>query len=381
MPRSFASASPSRPVIEARPPRILSLDDRRRLHAAVQHDRELAADVVAGELGEDRRPSLVQGEADAGGVGPRGLETEDHPRVGDLIAGQIGFGGECVEVLPGVFGGRAELAIAPHQNRAAGEHSHVVRGTLDFFQHRLGGVEVLRRAVGVTRVGVDLLQKPRERVLDGGGVGGGAVTRSAGPLPASDGLVHHGQGLEELLLGLDQPELQPRGLAHQFLGALRILETGELNDDPVLSLLLDHRLRHAELVDAVADDLDGAVHLVAAALVLGDLLQVHLVHQVRAALQVEPQLHGVVADLGDPGGIRAALGRVHGVIADGRNHVPAPDDQHEDNDGPLPAQTAHRDDSVETSGGYGHKAHDPTLGGGSCQRKARGPRGVIRWRA
>ena len=43
--------------------------------------------------------------------------------------------------------------------------------------------------------------------------------------------------------------------ADQLLGALRILDAGQLDDDVVVALPLDDRLGDAELVDAVADRL------------------------------------------------------------------------------------------------------------------------------
>jgi hypothetical protein len=54
-------------------------------------------------------------------------------------------------------------------------------------------------------------------------------------------------------------EGQHRGLADQRLGALRILDAGQLDHDVALALPLDDRLAHAELVDAVADGLQRLV--------------------------------------------------------------------------------------------------------------------------
>ena len=55
---------------------------------------------------------------------------------------------------------------------------------------------------------------------------------------------------------VDQLELQQRRLADEGLGALRILDTRQLDQDAVLALPSDRRLGHPELVDAVADRLD-----------------------------------------------------------------------------------------------------------------------------
>ena len=55
---------------------------------------------------------------------------------------------------------------------------------------------------------------------------------------------------------VDQLELEERGLADEGLGALGILHARELDEDAIVALLLDGRLGHAELVDAVADGLE-----------------------------------------------------------------------------------------------------------------------------
>ncbi len=48
-------------------------------------------------------------------------------------------------------------------------------------------------------------------------------------------------------------EFQRRGGAQDFLGAGGVLHARQLHHDALLSLLLDHRLRHAELVDPVPE--------------------------------------------------------------------------------------------------------------------------------
>ena len=57
-----------------------------------------------------------------------------------------------------------------------------------------------------------------------------------------------------------QLELQQRGLADERLGPLRILDSGQLDQDVPLSLALDGGFRDPELVDAVADGLQRLVH-------------------------------------------------------------------------------------------------------------------------
>jgi len=59
--------------------------------------------------------------------------------------------------------------------------------------------------------------------------------------------------------GRHELELEERRLADQLLGALRILDAGQLDDDLVRALRLHRRFGDAELVDAVADDLERLV--------------------------------------------------------------------------------------------------------------------------
>jgi hypothetical protein len=69
---------------------------------------------------------------------------------------------------------------------------------------------------------------------------------------------------------------------------LAIREARELDDDAVRALALDDRLGDAELVDAIANDLDRPVDG-ALALFGRELAGVHLEHQVHAALEVESE--------------------------------------------------------------------------------------------
>ncbi len=57
-------------------------------------------------------------------------------------------------------------------------------------------------------------------------------------------------------LVVDQLELEQRGLADESFGALGILHARELDEDPIVALLLDGRLGDAELVHAIADGLE-----------------------------------------------------------------------------------------------------------------------------
>jgi hypothetical protein len=50
---------------------------------------------------------------------------------------------------------------------------------------------------------------------------------------------------------VDQAHLQRGGAAQDVLGLGRVLHAGQLHDDAVQALLLDHRLGHAEFVDPV----------------------------------------------------------------------------------------------------------------------------------
>ena len=55
---------------------------------------------------------------------------------------------------------------------------------------------------------------------------------------------------------VDHAHLERRGAADDVLGLGRVLHARQLHHDPVGALLLDHRLGHAELVDAVVQGRD-----------------------------------------------------------------------------------------------------------------------------
>ena len=62
--------------------------------------------------------------------------------------------------------------------------------------------------------------------------------------------------LERARVVVDHPDLERRGAAEDVLGARGVLHAGQLHDHAFAALLLDDRLGDAELVHAVAQDLD-----------------------------------------------------------------------------------------------------------------------------
>jgi hypothetical protein len=87
-------------------------------------------------------------------------------------------------------------------------------------------------------------------------------------------------------------ELELRGLPDQRRGARRIVLACELDRDLVARLLPDDRLRHAELVDAAANDRDRARHVVARQLVAAR--RHRLQDDLEATLQVESLVQRLV---------------------------------------------------------------------------------------
>ena len=63
---------------------------------------------------------------------------------------------------------------------------------------------------------------------------------------------------------IDKLEFQKRRLADNFLGALRILNAGKLDENVALALPLDNRLTDTELIDSVANRLERLVDSVIA---------------------------------------------------------------------------------------------------------------------
>ncbi len=73
---------------------------------------------------------------------------------------------------------------------------------------------------------------------------------------AAEGHLARERLLERARVLVDHPDLERGGAAEDVLGARGVLHARELDDDAVAALLLDDRLGDAELVDAVAQDLD-----------------------------------------------------------------------------------------------------------------------------
>ena len=75
---------------------------------------------------------------------------------------------------------------------------------------------------------------------------------------------------------MHEAKFQGRGRAEDFLGADRILDTGQLHHDPAVALALNHGLGNAELVDAVLQRRDilfhgGTTLFLERGLVIGDV--------------------------------------------------------------------------------------------------------------
>ena len=95
---------------------------------------------------------------------------------------------------------------------------------------------------------------------------------------------HAPGGERRLGLVVDHAELQRRGGSEDLLRPGGVLDPGQLDDDPVLALLLDDRLRHPELVDAVAQGGDVLLDREALDLALRVLPELHVEHRVADVL-------------------------------------------------------------------------------------------------
>ncbi|MBA7682148.1 hypothetical protein ES703_90494 [subsurface metagenome] len=113
-----------------------------------------------------------------------------------------------------------------------------------------------RRRVGAAA------QNSRQGIFQGIGRGGGHVPRSQlfGGSRGSQGIVNfqhdvpgHGQVLEQV-------ELQQGRILDQVPGLGRVLDAGQLDDNPAAAGLLDGGFRHTKLVHPVADDLQGPAY-------------------------------------------------------------------------------------------------------------------------
>ena len=159
------------------------------------------------------------------------------------------FGADCTRLSRMIASCLLMLApvAAPNfcEPRGRQEEGHRVRSELAL--RRPGVLEVAARDDGLLPHGV-------ERAL--------AAARPTRLRPrGSSELVARVLGLEERRFGrrarLHQRELEERGVLDQVLDPLGIVDARQLDEDAVLALAGDQRLRHAELVDAVADRLDG----------------------------------------------------------------------------------------------------------------------------
>ncbi len=201
----------------------------RGVEATVEHDGELGARLgVAGALGE------FLGELGdlAGGLGELalagGVELEDDAVAADLVHGDERVGDVLARHLPGAL-------------------------------HEVFGLEGLAGA-GLLLEGLDL-------------VAGGNL----------DALARTGERIHEA-------KIEPRGLLHRLehLGVVAGVDAGELDLDAVLAERTNDRLGDTETVDAVADDLDGLVELLATLVIghAGGGGLVHLKHEGDAAAQI-----------------------------------------------------------------------------------------------
>ena len=98
-----------------------------------------------------------------------------------------------------------------------------------------------------------------------------------------------------------EAELKEGGVLDQVLHPFRVVDAGKLDHQPVAAqtLTLDHRLSDAELVDAVADRLQGLVDRLLADVVhlVGPAVEDHLL----AAAPPRPVRHELLEDVGEQG--------------------------------------------------------------------------------
>jgi len=224
------------------------MDDRGRLHLAVEHDRHEAADVVTGDAREVGATLRRHRDAHAPAARIRLVETDARFRRGDRAARHFGF--------------------ALH---------HVERTTRDAAQTLLGVAPEELRIGGQNRIEA----RCREQLLHGAGVlladerGRTGIDEVAGERRAAKRRVEPGAratrgdvGIELLeqrlrfFLRAHELELEQRGLTNQLTRALAIRETRKLDRDAIEALALDERLRHSELIDARAQNRHRAIDCV-----------------------------------------------------------------------------------------------------------------------
>ncbi len=107
-----------------------------------------------------------------------------------------------------------------------------------------------------------------------------------------------GDGLVDWGLIVDELEFEEGRLADESLGARGVLQPGKLYEDPIVALAGDDRLRHAELIDAVADRLHGLADEVVAQ--PGYLARAHGEDEAAGRLVLAPALEaGKLSDHGE----------------------------------------------------------------------------------
>ena len=266
----------------------LVLDGRIGIDRAVEHDGDLAADVLLGQAGPDVGAFGVHGHGHTRvtaaalvvvhvGVGhdtavERGLAVTggglDGDELVDVVAlhvlgrldgphraefrGEDGLDLRHVEILVDLGrvggGGEADAGVAAHAGRA---EDRVERIGL------AGGLET--GVLGV--LGLDLLG---DDIVGGGSLGGRGFADGEDLREAGVGLVEVGG---HFVIGERRPEFEGRSALEQLADTLRLLHARELHEDAAgVAELLDGRLRDAETVDTVAQDVervgDGALGFV-----------------------------------------------------------------------------------------------------------------------
>jgi hypothetical protein len=119
----------------------------------------------------------------------------------------------------------------------------------------------------------------------------GRRIRSGSHASLNEGAVNLRQRVLEALLHIDDSELQERGSLHDLFGPRRVVDAGELHDDPVVANLLDQRLRDPKLVDTRSDDRQRALQCLGTVNGLSGAF-VDLQRQVDAPAEIQSLLEG-----------------------------------------------------------------------------------------